>query len=240
MVNFTMLVRNRPRLTKQAIDSLNLISNEWGDTWSHQKGKAITIFTVDDRSDKETAEYLASLPDTASRENIRNEQALGTGMLRNFAIDNSEMLRLRRLPLPFRQDVFFTPGWLDTLWSCYELAWEHGYRIIGGVNHPFHQPVSTLALGVYSVHQVHALATQSMFLRWSVYDEFGPFCETPVDRVCQSEDVALSNKITAAGYKVGVVSPAVVVSTGITNTFGEKIPGWELVKAQCPEGIICE
>ena len=37
-----------------------------------------------------------------------------------------------------------------------------------------------------------------------VYDHFGPFCDTPVDRVCQSEDVALCNKIRQAGYRVGV------------------------------------
>jgi len=36
------------------------------------------------------------------------------------------------------------------------------------------------------------------------------------------------------------VSPALVVNCGITNSFGEHIPGWEMVKAQAPAGVIVE
>jgi len=79
-----------------------------------------------------------------------------------------------------------------------------------------------------------------MLMRWEVWDKYGPFCETPVGKVCQGEDVDFTNKIRADGYKIGVVDPPLVVNTGITNSFGEKIPGYELVQAQCPPGVICE
>jgi len=133
-------------------------------------------------------------------------------------------------------DVFFPPGWLEKLIEHYEYAWTYGYRVLGAYNHPFNQPVSRID-GVYEVNH---LASQSMLMKWEVWDQFGPFVETPVDKVCQSEDVAFSNKIREAGYKVGVVSPWLVVNTGITNSFGEHIPGWELVKSQAPPGVICE
>ena len=40
--------------------------------------------------------------------------------------------------------------------------------------------------------------------------------------------------------KLGVVYPELIHATALKNTFGEPGPGWELVKAACPEGIICE
>ena len=81
---------------------------------------------------------------------------------------------------------------------------------------------------------------QSMLMRWEVWDKYGPFNKTTPGRVCDSEDVEFCRKIHADGFKVGVVSPALIVNTGITNSFGQKIPGWELVKAQCPSGVLCE
>ena len=79
-----------------------------------------------------------------------------------------------------------------------------------------------------------------MLMSWEVFDDFGPFKETPPGAVCQGEDVEFTNAVRAKGFRIGVVSPNVIVNTGITNSFGEKIPGWELVKAQCPEGVLCE
>jgi len=223
-----MLVRNRPRLTKQALDSIK-------DTPDMQ------LLVLDDRCDKETWDILDE-----SEVNLRsNHTPMGTGQLRNLIIrqayldDKCDYLYLSD------NDVFFQSGWLDTLIQYYELARPLGFLVIGGVNHPFNQPTGKLPImqagkEIACVNEVIALATQSMLMSWDVWDEFGPFVETPVDRVCMSEDVAFGNKIRAAGFKLGVVSPALVISTGITNTFGERIPGAELVKSLCPEGILCE
>jgi hypothetical protein len=227
-----MLVRNRPRLTKQALVSLNKSVPE------------CTIMILDDRSDAETLDAMDVCADCAII--ARNVQPQGTGQLRNMVIRESVQNFGRGDYLYLSDnDVFFQSGWLDTLIQYYELARPLGFLVIGGVNHPFNQPTGKLPImqagkEIACVNEVVALATQSMLMSWDVWDEFGPFVETPVDRVCMSEDVAFGNKIRAAGFKLGVVSPALIVSTGITNTFGERIPGWELVKSLCPEGILCE
>jgi len=237
VVNFTMLVRNRPRLTEQALNSLAS-----GRPWRPEELQGMKVTILDDRSDAETRDILESWCLVRRAHLIGNEVKSGTGPLRNKVIDYSEIQHGRGDYLYLSDnDVFFKPGWLEELIWAEEEAWGRGFRVIGAYNHPFHQPVSSIEVsGLHKVNEVNALATQSMLMRWEVWDKYGPFCQTPVDKVCQSEDVDFCNRITKDGYKVGVVSPNLVVSTGITNTFGEKIPGYELVKAQCPQGVICE
>jgi len=231
MVNVTMLVHNRLKLTEQALTSL------------YPSGHDMSVLVFDDASDGDTFDLLRQWNGADHGGCVRGTvNSYGTGEARNKAIRHSEKIFFRGDYLYLSDnDVYFKPGWLRVLTLCYEFAWEHGYAAIGAYNHPYHQPVSTLPVyGSYVVHEVHALALQSMIMKWEVWDRFGPFCQTPPGKVCQSEDVDFARKITAAGLKLGVVSPALVVNTGITNSFGEKIPGWELVKAQCPPGVLCE
>jgi hypothetical protein len=239
MVNFTMLVRNRPVLTKQALDSLGAIED-------------VTVTIRNDRSNEETHGILAHWlwgSDPSADNNrwlfcVNPQTPVGTGQARNEVIAVSERKFGRGDFLYLSDnDVFFKPRWLRTLLWAYKIGWHEGVRVLGAYNHPYHKPTDTLILGTGIcpvIHVVNALATQSMLMSWDVWDRFGPFCDTPVDRVCMSEDHEFSQRIRKAGYKVGVVDPPLIVSTGITNTFGEKVPGWELVKAQCPEGVICE
>jgi GT2 family glycosyltransferase len=139
-------------------------------------------------------------------------------------------------------DVYFLrPDWLEQLVYAYEAAWKEGYRVLGAYNHPYHQPVSWFNFDPkMKVYEVWSLASQSMLMRWDVWDEFGPFDKTPAGKVCQGEDVSFGNRIREAGYKLGVISPALLVNCGITNSFGEKIPGWEMVQKECPTGVLCE
>lgn len=223
-----MMVRDRPRLTKQALKSLHA---------SRYEDARVTI--LDDRSLDETQTWLLNWGDACGADLLRNDRLMGTGELRNLVIgsvrEQGEFLYLSD------NDVFFKQGWLETLIRCYEFAEKEGFRVLGAYNHPFHHPTSTrYTQDAYAINEVNALALQSMLMRWETWDKYGPFCETPVDKVCQSEDVDFTNRLKADGGRIGVVSPALIVSTGITNTFGEHIPGWELVKAQCPEGVICE
>lgn len=233
MTNVTFLVRDRFNLTRQTLDT-------FGDAGTAQQ-KSVTV--LDDRSGTPTREFVECWCSDHNAAYIRNDIPMGTGPLRNVVI-NSSGPRGDYLYIS-DNDVAFFPGWLDILRVAYERAWEHGYRVLGAYGHPFHTPVSRFPInkGRYvlcNVDEVLAVATQSMFCRWEVYEEYGPFCDTPIDRVCQSEDVAFTNKIREAGFKLGVINPALVASTGITNSFGEKIPGWELVKVQCPKGVVCE
>lgn len=228
--NFTLLARNRPNLTRQALASL-------GD----DKNIFKTVF--DDRSAAETQILLEQWQKWGRGNLVRNERPMGTGMARNAVIRTSEELDGRKDYLYLSDnDVFFKPNWFKQLVVFYEVAWKHGFKVLGAYNHPFHQAVSSLDVPFFNVkiQEIQALALQSVLMRWEVWDQYGPFCETPVDRVCQSEDVDFARKIVADGGKLGVVSPALIVNTGITNSFGEKIPGWELVKQQAPAGVIVD
>jgi hypothetical protein len=237
-INLTMLAHSRPRLTFQALQSLG-----------NEPDLKIMV-RCDDRNNQDMAAILGpwsqqnSLP---GRIFYYGEQ-IGTGAARNEIIKNSETAYGRGDYLYLSDnDVFFYPAVFEKLVPIYEYIWTLGFRVLGGVNHPYHQPVSSLPVygggrfEIARVNEVQALALQSMLMKWEVWDEYGPFDSTPVGRVRMSEDVAFTNKIKAAGGKIGVVDPALVVNTGLTDSFGEKIPGWEMVMQQVPaKGVFAE
>jgi hypothetical protein len=230
MTNISMLVANRPRLTKQALASIGDLS-----------GATVTI-----RDAGMNPEVLKICRDWAVGRPamiLSGSEAIGTGPARNSVIGTAGLVRGDYLYLSDDDVYWKNPNWLAILTRAYEAAWKFGYRVLAAYNHPFNGPIqgeSRIICDEFSVYPVYAVATQSMLMRWEVWDEFGPFCDTPAGKVCQSEDVDFCNRIRAAGYKVGVISPALLVNTGITNSFGEKIVGWELVKKEAPEGIIVE
>lgn len=226
-----MLVCNRPRLTKQALESL-----------SGTPGINITI-SVDAKSDLETLSIVDVFQSVHRCSSYLSAGDQGTGSLRNRVIEVSthRFGRGDYLYLSDNDVKFLSPGWLETIIECYEVAWHHGFKVVGAYNHPYHQHNDRLMVNdKYSVCDVHALALQSMLMRWEVWDMYGPFCDTPVGRVCMGEDVDFALRIKKDGGRMGVVDPPLLVNTGITNSFGGTIPGWDLVKSQCPEGVLCE
>jgi len=232
MINLTLLVRDRLNLTRQCLMSLK------------RSGcmRNITVTILDDASKKETQEFLENWCDENGAHLWREEESIGTGLARNWVIRKSEEEYGRGEFLYLGDnDSYFYPGWSEVLVKAYRVAWLDGFKVLGGLTHPYHLPVASLPIpGCCEVLQVEALALQSMLMTWYVFDRYGPFCTTPVGRVCMGEDVEFAWRIAADKGKLGVVHPPVIVNTGITNSFGEKIPGWEMVKAQVPSGVICE
>lgn len=249
LTNVTMLVHNRPELTLQALRSMGLPqpkNDEDAERVGWSKGAKMNLTVFPDGCKEETLQALAVHRAWTETEHwMHTRPSWGTGIARNNVIAASEK-RFGRGDYLYLSDndVFFLEGWLDRLIDCYESAWSAGCRALGGVGHPYHQLGQVLGVCStnvrYAVHEVMAQPLQSMLMRWEVWDKYGPFNKTTPGRVCDSEDVEFCRKIHADGFKVGVVSPALIVNTGITNSFGQKIPGWELVKAQCPSGVLCE
>lgn len=227
MVNFCMLYHGRPVLLRQALDSI-------GDTSDmvfslHGEVPHPDAFVV-------ANEFMFTRPGTLTRLNENR----GTGMARNQSIRAASNHGRGDFLYLSDDDVYFIqPDWMSILIENFRYAEHDGFAAVGAYNHPFNQPVPTWN-GYGRVAEVYALATQSMLMRWETWDRFGPFCQTPPGKVCQSEDVDFSNRIRSAGLKVGTLIPPLLANTGITNSCGEKIPGWELVKSQCPQGVICE
>ncbi len=235
MVNFTMQVRDRFRLTKQALESLES---------SGLSGTTVTI--LDDRSQNETRGFVLDWCEAFGAHYVRNDEPLGTGQLRNLVIEESRKHWGQGLYVaPHDNDVFFTSSWMRKLIHCYRYVESFNFRLLGGTGHPYHHPIDTVPVTVgglvlRNVKEVQAQPTQSTFMTWETWDKFGPYCDTPTDKTCQSEDVDFTNRIRNAGFKLGVVDPRLIYATALKNTFGEPGPGWEHVKAECPAGVICE
>jgi GT2 family glycosyltransferase len=239
VVNVTFLVCNRPKLTHQALASLGPTDDD-----------VITVTVSEDRKcDSETQKVLSEWyqSNPKNKHLCGHTAEYGTGTLRNHVITASEKYFGRGDYLYLSDnDVFFYPAIFEKLVPIYEYAWTLGFKVLGAYNHPFHQPIGRYP--VYAggnqiisyIYEVQALALQSMLMKWEVFDKYGPFVDTPVGRVCMGEDIAFTNKIRADGFKIGVVNPPLVVNTGITNSFGEKIPGWEAVQKECPLGVYVE
>lgn len=232
--NFTMMVRDRFNLTSQALSSLATAGME-----------EITVTVLDDRSQNPTRDWVFWWCKDHNAHYVRNEVPMGTGPLRNLVIrESAKFYGKGKYLAPHDNDTCFTANWTTKMIQCYEFIERHGFRLLSGVGHPYHLPVSKFVAripsGDYEIQQVQAVPTQSQFMAWSTYDDIGEFCDTPVDKTCQSEDVEWSNKLVAKGFKLGVVYPHLIHATALKNTFGEPGPGWELVKKECPPNVICE
>lgn len=209
MTNVTVLTYGRPRLVAQCIESLR--RNTPGD---------FRVTTFDD------------------------EAKLGTGMARNKVIAMARENRGDYLYLS-DSDVYFQPHWLETLIEAYEWARAtHNVIALGAYAHPFLKtrqlwPFFSGVLGrTIQIGELDALPTQSWLWKWEDWDKFGPFVATPVGKVCQSEDVEMSQKIQASGGKVAAIYPPLVVNCGVLNSFGEKIPGYdEVMREPLPPGV---
>lgn len=224
MTNLTILVHDRPVLTRQTLDTMLATTS---------KDDFITIWSDD--STEATDDMLVEYSLAHARVSLVTANASeGTGIARNRVIAASEQWCSRGDYLYLSDnDCFFKPGWLPTLIAALEQGKQAGFRIVGGCWHPYNPPFRmqpfwhggrTLELG-----EVHALSLQSMLMSWETWDQFGPFVQTPAGKVRASEDVAFSQKLHAAGFRAGVVIPPVILNTSRTDSFGELVPGHELI-----------
>lgn len=218
-INITMLVRDRPRHTEQTIKSL----------YQTSASALFDLVVLDDQSQSETFEVLNDLQSRYGFRLHRNEVSEGTGSARNQVIDLARRDQGELLMLT-DNDVCYLPGWLERLVKAYQGAKELGLVALGAYAHPYMQPNEIRLLkdgGRVAI--LDALPLQSWLWSWEDAERFLPFDQTPPGRVRMSEDWAVSQRIKAAGGSVGVLVPSAIVSTGVTDSFGELIPGHDVV-----------
>jgi glycosyltransferase involved in cell wall biosynthesis len=231
-ITVVMLVRDRLRLTRQALRSL--LTNR------QDHSADLNIVIVDDASQPATRIWLSDWAPSANVQLIRHEESRGTGWARNIGVAAArEIFGTDSLLYLSDNDVFFMPGWDTALRATHEFF--GGFKIIGGGCHPYLQAsdVSCEVIAGYQMATRDAVSGYSWLLDWSTWDEFGPL-DAHALGVRQSEDWAMCQKVRKAGYFVGSILPEMVIHTGLTDTFGERPPGWEIMRDTRMKGIIYE
>lgn len=226
-VNIVMIAKNRPRLTKQAVGSI----------YKHTDGDTFNLTIIDDGSDPQLLSYTFPGHDSVQ---VRIEDSKGiVGLVRNIGADFAERYWGRGDYICWLDnDVCLHEGWLEKMVMCMNIP---DVKVLGGARHPFHGTNARLGFNdrYFGVALVDAVAGYSMLMSWETWDKYGPF-DQHAKGVCQSEDFALCQKVIKDGYKVGYVSPPVLTVCGLTNTLGEKVPGYEELKKMVPEGVYAE
>ena len=228
MINVVMLVKDRYRLTMQALHSLT--KNTSGD---------FNLTIVDDEG--MISPSLLGAKDTTC---IRIKFSEGiTGMARNLGIYWAEKYWGRGDWLYLSDnDVYFTEGWDEKMIQLLELTEDlHHLKLLGGSTHPFHGTNGKIIVNpgfLSSTILTHdAVSGYSQLMRWGTWDKFGPL-DAHAPGIRQSEDWAFCQAIIKDGGLVGSIDPPVVYDCGLTDTFGEPAIGVEQIPRY--EGVIQE
>ena len=232
MTNITMLVHDRPDITKQTICTLVDTTADY------------TLTIIDDASGPET-QFILDIKRGVHI--VRNEQTSGTGNARNQSVLESERAFGRGDYLYLTDnDCYFLPHWLDNLIEAYEHAHKLGFRVLGAYNHPYNAfPIRSYQTRLtrdprqFELRENYAVGgMMSYLMTWATWDQFGPFVSTAPGAVRQSEDWEFCQRIRQAGFRVGCIYPHLVVNTGRTDSFGQQAVGAECVPDV--EGAIVE
>lgn len=265
MTNIVLLIGpGRYRLTRQCLESLI----------SHTDRLSYNLTIVLDSADFRVSMLVRSLADASGFTVLAVQNSGHTlSQLKNLGVawsdqrwgrgDGSGWLYISD------SDVWFSEGWLEKLTSTAEFAESFKFRLFGGQVHPFHSPVGELipitGQWVDDSHPAHravvwtehsVLDGPSWLMRWSTWDQYGPFDRTTAPGVCQSEEYPFCRRLTLpihSGYipgpettfligggRIGVISPHVVVHCGLTHLDGHDCVGRKEREAMIPTGVLAE
>lgn len=240
-MNIAMIVHNRPRLTKQCIESL------------YATTKQVNLTVVDDASNDETQRMLEELRDGKEYNFnlVRSDKPLGVGLARNVSIKVASKNKDGDLLYVTDNDCFFLPMWRTILYMNFVRAESLGFSLLGAYNHPYNKPIGweddskgcvyPSSFGGHELWSCYAVGSMSWLMRWDTWDKYGPLTVTEPSKIGSSEDHEFCQKIRADGKKVGCVNPPLVLNCGRTNSLGQLSPGDDLLMQQkFPEGVIVE
>lgn len=227
MINVVMLVKNRPRLTYQAL---------W--TLMNHTHHNYNLTVVDDCSGEDVRELLSMFQARVRMNVVRLEQPCGClGRMRNLGAWWSEQAFGREKYLYFSDnDVYFIKGWDAAMKTVYESCGN--ITILGGQRHPFHLINSSHPGWV----ETDAVAGYSHWMDWNVWDLYGPYPANAIG-IGQSEDFAIcqaSKTLGGSDGKVGYIAESAIHHVGLTNSNGEVACGAEAIGAQKLFGVVYE
>lgn len=232
-LNIVLLEAGRMRLTSQALVSL---------ATNTRTPYCLTVV----KDGESLGGTIAGSRDPHNEQVLDNPKPGCTGAARNAGIEAArERFGTDGLLYLSDNDVYFQPGWDKALLAAWQMGYDFGFRIIGGGCHPYHlfnkrasyKYVSNGQL--YEVQSREAISGYSWLLDWQTFDKYGPLDAFALG-VRQSEDWTMCRKVVEDKFYVGSVVPEVVVHTGLTDSFGQRPPGWELMAQRIPEGVIAE
>lgn len=259
MTNIVMLIGpGRYRLTRQALESLICGTDP----------ATYTLTMVCDELDFRTESLIKTGLHTTALHVKNSGHTLS--QLKNIGVAWSEQRFGRGDWLYISDsDVWFSPGWLEKLSDCAKFS---NPVLWGGQIHPFHQPIKREDDSVFwqggivndgpdrryqwTTHSV--LDGPSWMMRWSTWDQYGPFDRTTPPGVCQSEEYPFCERLTkprqlitgdgdggtrhvdGPGGRIGVISPHVVVHTGLTHLDGHDCVGRKEREAMIPKGVLAK
>lgn len=219
MVSIIILVRNRPELTRQTLDSLHASLNGALDE--------VEVICVDNASAAPTKQVLARYE---FHHLLTQKGNTGIGRGKNLGVKTSrgDWLYISD------NDIYFFPGWLESLQQTAAAFPEA--KILGAFRHPHHGVIQLHKRGKLKFEQSDQQVGSSWFLSKKTWQEFGPLKE---NLSYGEDDTAFCNRVTKAGYWVGSILPHQVYHCGATNSDGGWSPGGEAyLKKTHPPGIL--
>lgn len=250
MTNIVLLIGpGRHRLTRQCLDTLAARTDPSTYTLTLVCDEILSQPTPDFRTGVVVAQHRMRYPANTTVLNVENSSHT-LSQLKNLGVAWSEQRWGRGEWLYIGDgDTAFMPGWMERLTECAlcsERGENGGFSLWGGQVHPFHQthaqywqnsdgPDGTIS---YNEHAV--LDGPSYLMRWSTWDQVGGFPPSSAPGACQSEDHEFCMKLTSQGGRIGVISPHVVIHTGLTHLNGQDAPGRKERERMIPQGVLAE
>lgn len=213
MINVVMLVKDRPRLTLQALSTL-----------ARHTDVEYNLTIVDDASKPETRDMLSLFGLRGNVAVIRNETSKGiTGQARNLGVYWAETYWGRGDWLYLSDnDVAFLPAWSSKMIAVTRTISSDDLIVLGGACHPYHQPNYDHGEWV----ETDAVAGYSQLMSWEAWDNWGPL-DAHAAGTGQSEDHKFCREVVRDGHYVGYMKEPVLIDCGITGTDGKPATGHE-------------
>lgn len=221
MISIIMPVKNRYKLTEQAVKSL----------YKNTKTQ-FNLVVVDDASDDGNAFKI--LCDMYGARYIRMDETKGPGAARNAGAAVSKCSPYIYFT---DNDVYFEEGWdID----CMTVLDQNIMGIVGADGHPLHSVVETRVVSDVLVCISTNQVGYSMMLRRGVWEKYGPFKHFPIG-LYGAEDTTLCNTIKDNGYDIGYLSSRKVYHCGLVRSDGQKALGYEhFVSQSIPDYVYRE